>query len=109
MYETYQPYTPPTPAPYAYPLAATAAPEHPSSVTALILGILGLIVLPLLAPVAWVIGGRGRREMRQYPGRWAPSGSLTAGYVLGIIGTLAWGILIGMIVLFVIIATASWG
>jgi hypothetical protein len=108
MYETYQPYTPPAPAPYTYPLTLTAAPEHPSAVTSLVLGILGLFVLPILAPVAWVIAGRARRDLRQYPGRWAPSGSLTAGYVLGIIGSLAWILFAALIVLFMALAMTSW-
>jgi hypothetical protein len=107
MYETYQPYTPPAPVVYAYAPTITSAPEHPSAVTSLVLGILGLFVLPILAPIAWVIGGRGRREMRQYPGRWAPSGSLTAGWVMGIIGTLAWGALVAIIMMFMMIAVAN--
>ena len=106
MYESYQPYTPPAPVVYSYAPTITSAPEHPSAVTSLVLGILGLFVLPILAPIAWVIGARGRREMRQYPGRWAPSGSLTAGWVMGIIGTLAWGAFTAMII-FMIIAVAS--
>jgi hypothetical protein len=65
------------------------------------------MVLPILAPIAWVIGGRGRREMRQYPGRWAPSGSLTAGWVMGIIGTLVWGGLVLLMMLFMALAMAS--
>jgi hypothetical protein len=107
MYETYQPYTPPAPVVYSYPPTMTSAPEHPSAVTSLVLGILGLFVLPILAPIAWAIGGRGRREMRQYPGRWAPSGSLTAGWVMGIIGTLAWGAFVAIIMMFMMIAMAS--
>jgi len=107
MYETYQPYAPPAPVVYSYSPTITSAPEHPSAVASLVLGILGLMVLPILAPIAWVIGGRGRREMRQYPGRWAPSGSLTAGWVMGIIGTLVWGGFVLLMVLFMAVAMAS--
>jgi hypothetical protein len=107
MYEPYQPYTPPTPAVYNYPLAVTAAPEHPNAVASLVLGIAGVFVLPVLAPVAWIVAGRGRREMARYPGRWSASGSLTAGYVLGIIGTLVWGALVALLVLIVLAATIT--
>ncbi len=109
MYAAYQPYQTPAPVPYAYPMAAPVGLEHPNAVASLVLGIAGLFVLPILAPVAWFVAGRGRREMRQYPGRWAPSGSLTAGFVLGVIGTLLWGALTALLVLFVVLASASFG
>lgn len=67
-------------------------PEHPNATAALVVGIVGIMALfvmfPLISPVAWYLGAKGRREMREQPGRWRTSGSLTAGFVLGIVGTL---------------------
>jgi len=62
--------------------------EHPNSVLSMVLGIIGVFVFPLLGPVAWYLAARGRRELAAFPGRWRPSGMLTAGLVLGIIGTV---------------------
>lgn len=81
-------------------------PEHPNATASLIVGIVGIIALfvffPFVSPVAWYLGAKGRREMREQPGRWRNSGSLTAGYVLGIIGTL---IAISFVALIVIAIT----
>ncbi|MFT4297427.1 MAG: hypothetical protein QM582_18650 [Micropruina sp.] len=67
-------------------------PEHPDATVVLTLGILGTVALfvmfPFICPVAWYLGNKARREMRLNPGRYRPSGSITAGYVLGMIGTL---------------------
>jgi hypothetical protein len=76
-----------------------ATSDHPNATTSLVLGILGLVFFQPLAPIAWYLAAKGRREMAAYPGRWRPSGALTGGLVLGIIGTallalLALGLLI---------------
>jgi hypothetical protein len=62
--------------------------EHPNATLSMVLGIIGLVFFQLLSPVAWYLAAKGRREMAMSPGRWRPSGSLTAGFVLGIIGTV---------------------
>lgn len=69
---------------YAPPPATST---HPSAAASMVLGILGLAVFSPLSPIAWYLAARGRREMRADPYRWQPSGMLTAGLVLGIIGT----------------------
>lgn len=58
--------------------------EHPQATTVLVLGVLGLF-LGVTGPFAWVIGHRARAETAV--GRYAPSTSLTVGWVLGIITT----------------------
>jgi len=78
---TLEPYTPPT------PLSYVPAPEHPQSTSVLILGILGLFLFPPLSFIALVMGGKARRQIRESPGRWSDSGQLTAGWVMGIIGS----------------------
>ena len=76
------------PVSYDYGYSAPASlSEHPNAVLSLVLGIIGVFVFQLLAPVAWYLAAKGKREMATFPGRWRPSGSLTAGLVLGIIGT----------------------
>ncbi len=72
---------------YGYSNPANNA-EHPNAVLSMVLGIVGLLFFQLLSPVAWYLAAKGKREMNAFPGRWRPSGSLTAGYVLGIIGTV---------------------
>jgi hypothetical protein len=56
-------------------------------VAVFVLGLLGVLIpcLPLGA-VAWILGGAARENIRS--GRAAPSGLLTAGWALGIIGTV---------------------
>lgn len=111
MYETYRPQPAPVPAVYSYPSAAplATAPEHPNAVVSLVLGIAGLLVVPfVLSPIAWIVASRARRQIAQYPGRWTSGGTLTVGYVLGIIGTLLWGALAAMVVFLVVLA-ASFG
>jgi len=71
---------------------------HPKATTVLVLGILGIVVFTPLAVVAWVMGNGVRRDMAAYPGHYAPSPANTAGWVMGIIGTifLAIAVLIGL-------------
>ncbi len=94
----------PTVAPWqgtgGYPYPGTfVQPEHPRSTLVMVLGILGFVTSGLTCPFAWAIGSSARREMRDYPGRWSQSSSLTLGWVLGIIGSVLWMLVIGMVVL----------
>ena len=82
--------------------------EHPDGTTVLVLGILGLVVCGLLAPFAWVKGNKAKREMASQPNvYWSNQGSVTAGRICGIIGTVL--ILVGVAVfaLFIVAAVAS--
>lgn len=83
---------------------ASQREEHPRAMSALILGILGIALFAPLAPVAWVLAARARKEIRNSSGRYRESGTLTAGYVLGIIGTVLMAL--GAIVLMVILLLA---
>lgn len=75
--------------------------EHPAGTTVLVLGILGLIVCGVLAPIAWIKGNSAKREMDAQPDvTWTNRGSVTAGRILGMIGTVV--IVLG--ILFVILA-----
>lgn len=83
---------------YGYPMA----PDHPSSTVVLVLGLIGMFVFPLTAPVAWVMGSKARAEMKAYPGRWGSSGTLTVGWVLGIITSVIWLLMIGFVMLAIV-------
>lgn len=87
---------------YGYPMA----PDHPSSTVVLVLGLIGMFLFPLTAPFAWVMGSKARAEMAAYPGRWGSSGTLTVGWVMGIITSVIWLLIIGF-VLIAIIGLAS--
>jgi hypothetical protein len=112
----YQQYPPPAATPlqepiaydYGYARPAYFAPEHPNAVLSLVLGLAGLFVVPIiLSPIAWVLAARGRRDIAAYPGRWANGGALTAGFVLGIIGTIIAALILSFYGLFFALMIAS--
>lgn len=63
-------------------------PDHPQATTALVLGILGLVLCGVVAPFAWVMGGRAVREIDESHGTVGGRGTANAGRILGIIGTV---------------------
>ena len=74
---------PATPQPVAaWPAPAVAPSEHPDANTVLLLGIVGLFI-PLAAPAAFFIGNGARADVAA--GRFAPSTTLTVGWVLGLV------------------------
>ena len=83
--------------PYGYPHGPyggwTPAPAHPQGTTILVLGIVSLAaglmcLLPMFLGIpAWVMGHRARREAQEGPVRYSNEGSITAGWVLGIVST----------------------
>jgi hypothetical protein len=109
---------PQTPYPQApYPQAPSAyggysgslAPEHPRATTALVLGLIagpgslltcGLALL--LAPFAWYFGATARKGIRQAPGQYSGEGKATAGFVLGIIGSVVLALIIAAVLALVI-------
>lgn len=96
------------PVAHDYGYRGAPASPHPNAAISMVLGILGIVAFGPLAPIAWYLAARGRREMSYDPARWRPSGMLTAGLVLGIIGTA----LLGLGVLFVLLmigALATFG
>lgn len=111
---------PPLPAPtpfhdpvgydYGYARPVASLPEHPNAVLSLVLGLVGLFVMPvLLSPIAWVLAARGRSQVAANPGRWATGGSMTAGLVLGILGTVMWGLVLLAWVGFFVLIFAGMG
>lgn len=104
--------------PYGTPTyGGIMAPKHPSATTAMVLGIGalgGMFVcgIPIvLAPFAWMVGGRAVKEIDANPGRYSGRDQAQAGRIMGMIGTglLVLGAiaLIGLIVLGVVFSESS--
>lgn len=68
------------------------APDHPQASTVLIVGILGMAVCQLLAPVAWVMGGRVKKEIEAPGSQYGGRSQVQIGYILGIVGTCLLGL-----------------
>ena len=87
MVEGNPPEGPQTPTP---PPVAPAAVEKASSkaVASLVLGIVGVICCGFLAPVAWILAAQERKAIAEGKSPTAGSGLATAGFILGIVGTV---------------------
>lgn len=77
--------------------------KHRNSTAVFILGLLGMLLCFVLAPIAWIMGSNARGEIQRSQGRLESDGLLTAGWIMGIIGT----VLIGAIVIAILIAVAA--
>lgn len=97
------PYQPQPPQPWPTP-APAYRPEHPNAAPTLALGLLGLFSFGLTCPFAWGLGARGRAAMRREPGRWRPSAMMTFGMVIGIIGSVLWLLVLGLIAMIVLMS-----
>lgn len=63
------------------------APDHPQTTTVLLLGILGMAVCQVVAPFAWVMGSRVRKEIDASGGTIGGRSQVQIGYILGIVGS----------------------
>lgn len=72
--------------------------DHPQATTALVLGILGLVLCGVLAPFAWIIGGRAVRDIDASRGTLGGRGSANAGKILGIVGTVLLVLLVVLVI-----------
>jgi uncharacterized membrane protein YjgN (DUF898 family) len=77
--------------------------EHPKGTLILILGILSLVCLSILGPFAWVMGNRAIQEIDANPGAYSNRGTVQAGRICGIIGTVL--LVLGAIWLIILVAT----
>ena len=105
-------YPPPAPgAPggaHPYPQAPPVyrnPPNAPGAVPALVLGILGLTICGLCAPFAWWQGLSARQKIDQSGGALGGRGFATAGYVMGIIGTVI--LVLGGLAVFLLVGVGS--
>jgi len=91
---------PPSPYPYYPPPQVGYEPARNDSeaTTIFVLGLVGMTACGICAPIAWAKGS-GYRRTCQITGT-TPNGLATAGWIMGIIGT----ILLGISFLFVLLA-----
>lgn len=101
-------------APYGAPTyGGPALPAHPSATTSMVLGICALggmffCGIPIvLAPFAWMMGGRAVKEIDANPGRYSGRDQAQAGRIMGMIGTALLALIAIGIALFVILAVAA--
>jgi hypothetical protein len=89
---------PPNPYPYYPPPVAYAPPQNDSDANNIfLLGILGITVCGICAPIAWAKGSTYRTTCRIMGTM--PNGMATAGWIMGIVGT----VLMGISILFMIV------
>lgn len=87
-------YAPPS---YGNPYGMNEPPRSSNSTTILVLGILSLVVCAVMGPIAWWMG---KAELQQIDAGLVSSqdrGTVNAGYICGIIGTVLMGISVLMI------------
>lgn len=93
--------------PYGGPGAPGApvwgVPDHPKAATVLILGILGMAVCQLVAPFAWIMGGRVKREIDANPNLYGGRSQVQVGYILGIVGSAILGLVALFFVLYLVV------
>lgn len=106
------PYDQPPPAYFpqvvSYPYAPQL-PDHPQSTVVFVLGLLSLFFGGITGPFALFMGRSARREIASRPGVYRDGGLLTAGWVMGIIGTVYLGFMVLFIVGYVIFALVIFG
>lgn len=79
---------------------------HPQGTTILVLGILSLVVCGLLGPFAWSMGGKALREIDTSGQPYENRGMVQAGKICGMIGTILWGLMIALYVVFGVLLVA---
>jgi hypothetical protein len=90
---------PPADSPYGSPYGGVPQ-AHPQGTIILVLGILGLLICGILAPVAWVMGNNAIAEIDRNPTAYSNRGTVQAGRICGIVGTVIW--IIGIIITIVV-------
>jgi len=85
--------------------ATAMAPNDSQATLALVLGILGVVCCQILAPVAIFIGNASRRRIQASGGTLGGAGMATAGFVLGIVGTVI--LVLGVVYFIAIIIGAA--
>ncbi|MFX4272335.1 hypothetical protein ACQBAR_14040 [Propionibacteriaceae bacterium Y1685] len=81
--QQYQPYA--QPSPYG---TAQVAPPHPQATMIMVLGILSVVGFSITGPFAWYMGSKALKEVDADNRVHAERGSIVAGKVMGIIGSV---------------------
>jgi hypothetical protein len=82
---------------------AASPPNDSQATLALILGILSIVCCAILGPVAFFIGNASRNRIQASGGTLGGYGLATAGWIMGIIGT----VFLALEILYVIIAVIT--
>jgi tetratricopeptide (TPR) repeat protein len=99
-------YAPPPTMGQAYGMAAPDV----NGTTILVLGILSIVCLYILGPIAWIMGNNALKTLDQYPyADQSQRGTVIAGRVTGIIGTVFLAISVLSWIIFIIAAIAGDG
>lgn len=93
------PYYPNQPTGPARPGVPYVPPDHPQAMTVLILGVLGIALCQLVAPVAWFMGARVKREIAESRGELGGSTQAAVGWALGLAGSI---LLVAMVAFFLV-------
>ncbi|MFG6192788.1 DUF4190 domain-containing protein [Nonomuraea sp. JJY05] len=72
---------------------------HPQGTTILVLGILSLVVCTFIGPFAWSMGNRALREIDESGYYYENRGTVQAGRICGIVGSILMMIALGFVVL----------
>ena len=83
---------PPPGGPSDYGLPYGGSQTHPQGTTILVLGILSILCCGILGPIAWIMGNNAMAEIDRNPAAYTNRGSVQAGRICGIIGTVLWAI-----------------
>ena len=75
--------------------------EHPQALVVLILGIAGVTVAPPIAPIAWALGSRTLRQIDAAPHVYGRRDFVLVGKILGVVGTILFGLVLLLIFYFV--------
>ena len=107
----YQSYPPPAPVSdpirYNYGYNTPPVADHPNALPSMLLGIASLAFLAPLGIIGLILAQKGRRAVAANPGRWASGGTLTAGYIISMIGTVLTGVYLAVVVGMIVIMMAT--
>lgn len=97
---------PPPPAGgYGYGGGPVGGGDHPQGTTILILGILGIVCCGPLGIAAWVMGNKAIKEIDANPSAYTNRGTVNAGRICGIVGTIL--MVVGIVAYILLIAIAG--
>lgn len=82
--------------------------EHPRGTTILVLGILSLVLCGLFTGIpAWVMGRKALHEIEHSPYPVSNRGTVKAGYICGMIGTILSAVVLVFYVIVAIVAVGA--
>lgn len=102
------PYQPTPQIPYGYAPPLGGQMDHPQSTVVFVLGLLSVIGFTILGPVAWLMGNSARKQVRERPEQYRAGGLLTAGWVMGIIGTAMMAFFVVYVVIAIMVVLGSY-